>query len=333
MAFPPWSKSKKGFNVLLLLGFCVLSQSVMNISRRRLKSIQEKTCGLCFLDSIEREIFLSARRLPRQLVERFQHNLSEELTGPGLHPISSTKNPPQLRFYYIGIFTVANELPIRRMHRLLHTRHPCLENFHIQFVMGQPEMRSEQVLVEAEQAITNDILFLPMKENMNEGKTHNFFTYVNNLQVQGKLPWYDHIMKADSDSFLHCSNLYARIRDIPLKGSYFGRENSGVGRFMVGMAYSLSKDLISKITESSFASQNTKGPEDAITASWLQYFSQNLSYPITWIREPPSRFYGRPDSGRAWAHPYTNDTIVVHGMTSPRHLAHAAKHFYGIDLD
>lgn len=81
------------------------------------------------------------------------------------------------------------------------------------------------LILEWEQETHGDILMIDMEENMNEGKSFEYFASLANMYPsnvsQSERPW-DYAMKLDDDSFLNIPNLLEKLRPmIPREQTWF----------------------------------------------------------------------------------------------------------------
>jgi hypothetical protein len=69
-----------------------------------------------------------------------------------------------------------------------------------------------------------DIHVIDMEENMNEGKSYEYFAsmaamFPGNVSKQER-PW-DYVMKVDDDTFLHLPNLVEKLRPMKREKTWF----------------------------------------------------------------------------------------------------------------
>jgi len=94
----------------------------------------------------------------------------------------------------------------------------------IRFVLGLPPKEDVGVLhfLHWEQERFQDLHILNMHENMNDGKTYEYFAELARwypTQDPLERPW-DFAMKADDDTLLILPNLLERMRDLPRDDLY-----------------------------------------------------------------------------------------------------------------
>lgn len=134
-----------------------------------------------------------------------------------------------------GILTTADKLARRNLIRTTYFKQKPL-HIDFYFVVGKPDDDSRLLQLEYESKVYQDIMVLNCTENMNEGKTFWYFTKAAEYDV-------DYVIKADDDAWIQLHNWYKKIKEYPRDGVYFGRASDN-WKFMVGMGYGLSMDLV-----------------------------------------------------------------------------------------
>lgn len=152
---------------------------------------------------------------------------------------------------FVGIMSTAKEAGRREMIRRTYDRQireAGLRQIRYMFVLGQPKASEVgQVVAETEGELLlgymliafGDMVILPIKENMNNGKTFAFFDWVaTNASVpscsyrKGDKGWLpncfsdikpDYVIKTDMDAFLILPELERRMRILPRQKAYWGR--------------------------------------------------------------------------------------------------------------
>ncbi|KAI9190825.1 uncharacterized protein BJ171DRAFT_481609 [Polychytrium aggregatum] len=231
-------------------------------------------------------------------------------------PALDWNSTPQKHF--IGIFTDAKSYARRALIRMgyLHIYPKPWVNLELYFVICEkPTSPMMSKLLKLEQFTHRDLLLLDCTENMDEGKTHTYFSYMGS----GKGPQgfnYATVMKLDTDAIIHLPRYIERIEGLPKKSIYYGLPQIGFEDYvyMGGYAYTLSMDLCIWIAQSEFAANNTIGFEDRKLATWLLHYNAT-SNPgeLNMVGESESRMWTEfPD-------PLVNvppDIIVLHRAKS-----------------
>ena len=222
----------------------------------------------------------------------------------------------------VGVFSIPSELSRRSVIRFLFkTQAP--PNMDLRFVFGESESHREMEMVKREAAEFNDVLILPIKENMNEGKSFTYFKYVwEHMQDQG----YRFILKTDYDSIVHFRNLNERMQGMPHGLLYYGRMKEYNGwHYMQGMGYILSFDLIGLVVQSKHAQNNHIGVEDWTTAAWIWNLKRDHDINVV---SDDDKFFDCPNSKGMWAGPFRHDVILYHWCKSDKDFLEVAQFWY-----
>ncbi|KAJ1560629.1 hypothetical protein HK096_007827, partial [Nowakowskiella sp. JEL0078] len=167
--------------------------------------------------------------------------------------------------------------------------------------------------IEYESKIFGDIFILQgVKENMDDGKTYEYFHQIWNKKFPHS-DGYRFYMKTDDDVFLHLPNLVSKLTPyIDLQGVFFGRQVMGrTGhKFMAGMGYALSADLVGFIANDKFAASHVIGQEDALLDFWLRK-GNAITYRI---EADDLEFHDAEWFGIGWARPASEKSILIHRL-------------------
>ncbi|KAF8898771.1 hypothetical protein BD779DRAFT_1485462 [Infundibulicybe gibba] len=187
--------------------------------------------------------------------------------------------------------------------------------------------------VKLEMELYNDIIILPMAENMNGGKTHTFFSwaainawfsYSNQTSVPPPIaphdpPYARRDLAAlrpkswvlDDDSFVMLAELEARLptpspkipADVPEDPLvYWGYlVTNRLHRFMAGEIYALSWSLVDWVSKDPTVKGLTRGAEDKQTAKWMKIHPRARE--IVWASER-CWIYDHPRAGTVYSHGY-----------------------------
>lgn len=209
-----------------------------------------------------------------------------------------------------------------------------------------------------------DIVVLDMDENMNQGKTHTFFSWAaDNATVpdyeypshprseasaqefaaqraagEQPAPIYrgekkpDYIVKADDDSFIMLGELERHLRVTPRTKTFWGylvRE-----RFMAGECYALSRDLAEYIRDTKALRAHVHGKEDKLISKWLRTHPDKEE--IMWFSER-TWIYDHPKAGTVYSHGFLFPDEVArvraeraHGLSPETHIQ---RHQYEANVD
>ncbi|QRW20851.1 glycosyltransferase family 31 protein [Rhizoctonia solani] len=175
----------------------------------------------------------------------------------------------------------------------------------VKFIIGAPSPSAERRL-RLENELYGDIVVLPIRENMNEGKTHAYFTWAYehalvppNSKINGTdqqtivFPhgWVkpDYVVKTDEDSFVMLAELEARLRIELLKA----REEAPEWDPLVYWGYMI-KDYFMGVVKTM-----TIGYEDQQVAKWVSTHPHPLR--VRWASER-CWIYNHPKSANVYAH-------------------------------
>ncbi|CAG8636284.1 21794_t:CDS:2 [Dentiscutata erythropus] len=218
-------------------------------------------------------------------------NTPLESTVPLLDIINDTytKPPPGVNQnlpIFIGIMTVYEKIEIRECLRKLYTHNnDALTRYlgvkrspvTIRFILGLPKNEYIDKL-EEESKMYKDIVILNITENMNEGKTFEYFKWFAKHRED------NYIVKTDDDTFIHLIHYYRDLQDLPRKRVYYGNtwiDEDGKLSFMGG--YTLSRDLIIDIVGSHWVGSNVKGPEDWLVGEWVCHVAKENKYFVHYV--------------------------------------------------
>ncbi|CAE6443023.1 unnamed protein product [Rhizoctonia solani] len=226
---------------------------------------------------------------------------------------------------FLGVLTVASGYERRMMIRESYAAHPAsripgTERTVVRFIMGLPTGPDVQS-IQIENDIYNDIIVLPIKENMNDGKSFRYFEWayhnalvpppaglpeLNNRTVvlaphdptATARGWVqpDYVLKVDDDSFVMLGELEARLRVTPRSMTYWGYVVKK--KFMGGESYALSFDLVQYVATSPHVRAQIRGEEDQVTARWMK--AHPRASEIVWWSER-CLIYDHPKAGTVYS--------------------------------
>ncbi|XP_073006239.1 beta-1,3-galactosyltransferase pvg3-like [Typha latifolia] len=230
----------------------------------------------------------------------------------------------------IGVLTRADLYERRHLLRLVYSLQTNLTaQIDIRFVFCRLFKDDQRVLVPLEIMRYDDIMIIDCEENLNEGKTHAFFSSVAKLYNDtGKKP-YDYVMKADDDLFIRLQRLIDSLNPMPREDMYYGfvipcDSMDPFRDYMSGMGYVLSWDLVEWIATSELVKNNTVGPEDMMTGAWLRQGKRGKNRFNT---KPAMYDYPIPVPIDTCSHEFVPDTIAVHRLKDNPKWARTLKYF------
>ncbi|CAG8513857.1 25475_t:CDS:2 [Dentiscutata erythropus] len=152
----------------------------------------------------------------------------------------------------------------------------------IRFISGLPRDEYKDKL-EEESKMYGDIVILNITENIDEGKTFEYFKWFAKNRKD------NYMVKLDDDAFLHLIHYYRDIQDIPRERVYYGNAvidqlgQPGTYAYMGGGGYTLSRDLVVDIVGSNWANSNFKGHEDWLVGEWVCHAAKEMKYFVHYV--------------------------------------------------
>lgn len=235
---------------------------------------------------------------------------------------ATTTAQPEFRLL-VGVLTTPKRYERRGIVRLAYALQPPVPAYaqvDVRFVFCGVDDPVDRVLVALEVARHGDILVLNCTENMNHGKTHQYFSSVPRVFADAP---YDYVMKTDDDTYLRVAAMADELRPKPRDDVYLGY-GFAVGddpmQFMHGMGYVVSWDVASWVStnEEILRHNDTHGPEDLLFGKWLnigrrgknRYSLRPRMYDLNWNMDN-----------------FRPDTVAVHMIKDNRRWAAAFRYF------
>ncbi|GMN52087.1 hypothetical protein TIFTF001_021233 [Ficus carica] len=288
-------------------------------------------CCLCTLASITEVRFDTLLRLGRcAVVENDSTSLSFNTndTNTSLTQ-NSTSSEEDIRIL-IGILTLPDQYHKRHFLRLIYgTQSPAGAKVDVKFVFCNLTKEDQKVLVALEIMRYDDIMILNCKENMNKGKTYTYFSSLPEIlnDTNSPNPPYHYVVKADDDTYFRLDNLVQSLRPLPREDLYYGYvipcpSMDPFVRYMSGMGYMVSWDLVQWIRDSEIPRNNQEGPEDKIFGDWLRdgHKAKNR-FNAKWS------MYNFPEPKTGCTHELWPDTIAVHLLKNQEKWIRTLKFF------
>ncbi|WOL19728.1 beta-1,3-galactosyltransferase pvg3-like [Canna indica] len=228
----------------------------------------------------------------------------------------------------IGVLTVPDSYERRHLVRHAYALQSNLagpSQIDIRFVFCNLTNEEQRVLIAMEILLYDDIIILNCTENMNDGKTYTYFSSVRHKFDENP---YDYVMKTDDDAYFRLDKLGESLRGLPREDVYYGfgtpcDKPGAQWRYMSGMGYILSWDLVEWIASSEKAREHRVGIEDLTTGSWLREGGRGRN----WFDMRPA-MYDYPDGPPlCYRHELVADTIGVHKLKTNLKWARTLKYF------
>ncbi|XP_078177818.1 uncharacterized protein LOC144572224 [Carex rostrata] len=250
-------------------------------------------------------LFLSALSI---LLFLLTFNLNPRTVHNSFSPVPAQQNFSLL----IGILTRADSHSHRHFLRLVYgaQRNPPDVKIHVKFVFCRLTKVEQRILIALEVLRFDDIIILNCTENMNFGKTYEFFSSLPKILPQQ----YDYVMKADDDVFIRLEGLSQSLKKLKRNDLYYGfvlpcTSYNPYSGYMAGMGFILSWDLVQWIAVSDIPPQNQVGPEDKLVGQWLTWGNKGKNR----VTEKPG-MYDFPDTNGRCSHELIPETVAVHRL-------------------
>ncbi|URE47858.1 Galactosyltransferase [Musa troglodytarum] len=246
-------------------------------------------------------------------------------------PVASPSPPsPDLRVL-LGVLTVPDAYErrslVRRAYLLQQPRLVGKALVDVRFVLCNLTKEEQRVLVAMEIMLYGDIMILNCTENVNDGKTYNYFSSLPRTLggADDRRP-YDYVIKTDDDTYYRLGNLAETLRTLPREDLYLGLHvpcHSAEEGFMSGMGYLLSWDLVEWISTSELARRKMMGPEDIMVGVWMNEADRGRNRVDT-----NPRMYDYPEGpDTCYRHAFIPDTIAVHKLKDNMKWAKTLRYF------
>ncbi|ORY51796.1 hypothetical protein BCR33DRAFT_396235 [Rhizoclosmatium globosum] len=237
----------------------------------------------------------------------------------------------------VGVFTTTKRdsehrhVLLREHYRKINANLSIGLQFDIKFVYGDAKnWENEYELATNELLFPDDTIVLEQEENMDDGKTLQWFLYARDMMYEKHptretiCPRYRFIGKTDEDTIIHLprlSNILNKLPknqshyvgselplDVPFVVEKFNFQKSPNGSFMIGMLYLLTIDIVEWIKHSPIPLQHTKGYEDRMVGTWLR--EGNLSNTVNYAHQ--HGFHFREEITYAPHGRATPDSVAIH---------------------
>ncbi|XP_047329137.1 uncharacterized protein LOC124932533 [Impatiens glandulifera] len=261
-------------------------------------------CAFVFLNQVRIDNLLKfGKFMPIQL---YNNNSS---TTPGL--LSS--NEGEIRIL-LGILTLADQYKRRYFLRLIYGTQPRVTGakIDVKFVFCNLTKEDQKVLIALEIMMYNDIIILNCTENMNKGKTYTYFSSLPTLFDSELTPPYHYVAKADDDTYFRLEALVDSLRPLPRDDLYYGYvipcpSKDPFNRYMSGMGYFVSWDIVEWIKDSEIPKKHMEGPEDKVFGEWMMEGKRGMNrFNAKWS------MYNYPEPRTQCTHELWPETIAVH---------------------
>ncbi|XP_047331721.1 uncharacterized protein LOC124935325 [Impatiens glandulifera] len=238
---------------------------------------------------------------------------------PSIHinasaPTSETEEEIRI---LLGISTVAEQYQRRNFLRLVYNTQSTIgAKIDVKFVFCNLTNEEQKILVSLEIMRYDDIIILNCKENMNNGKTYTYFSSLPDMFKDSSniepYPPYHYVVKADDDTYFRLDALVESLRPLPREDLYYGyvipcSSMNPFQRYMSGMGFLVSWDIVEWIKDSDIPKSHLDGPEDRVFGDWLHFGGRGKNrFNAKWS------MYNYPEPPSSCTHDLWPNTIAVH---------------------
>lgn len=209
---------------------------------------------------------------------------------------------------FLGIFSTPEKHARRQMIRNTYLQTKPT-NMVYKFVLASISgtTAQQQAMLDLEIKQYDDILILGMdKENMNQGKTFEFFRTV--AETTKYHEGIDFVLKADDDAYLYLNRVQFDLAHTARHMTYWGYLVGNT--FMAGECYGLSMDLVQWIAHAEIPRRYKNGHEDSQVQKWFQWahINHEIKYEVR-----NCRIHDHKEAGSVYAREIDLDSsMVVH---------------------
>ncbi|KAL5213486.1 hypothetical protein ABZP36_024333 [Zizania latifolia] len=230
----------------------------------------------------------------------------------------------------LGVLTRADTYERRALLRLAYALQPAPTRavVDVRFVVCNLAKEEDAALVALEIAAYGDVIVLNCTENMDNGKTHTYFSTVPRMFAGEP---YDYVGKTDDDTYYRLAAVADTLRDMPRHDLYYGFLNPCHTKpelqYMSGMGYIVSWDVAAWIAAAGELRNDTNGPEDKVFGRWLRWGGKGRN---VYGAEPRMYDYLDAAAGQkptCFRHALAADTVAVHKLKDRLSWARTLKFF------
>ncbi|KAL5699219.1 hypothetical protein ACHQM5_030154 [Ranunculus cassubicifolius] len=274
---------------------------------------------LCIWFSVNEVQFEALRKVGQSAVSTFN-----QFTDNSSTLNSTLSSTPDMKIL-IGILTLPDNDQRRHFLRMLYgIQSAGGAQVDVKFVFCNITREDHKVLVALEIMRYDDIIILNCPENMNFGKTYTYFSSLPEIFEDAP---YDYVMKADDDTYFRLEALVASLRPLPREDLYYGfvvpcDSMDPFVRYMAGMGYLVSWDIVEWIRTSEIPRNHTSGPEDLVFGDWLRDGHKGKNrHNAKW------GMYDFPDPPTKCTHAFWPDTVAVHKLKNQEKWVKTLEYF------
>ncbi|XP_062220939.1 beta-1,3-galactosyltransferase pvg3-like [Phragmites australis] len=241
-----------------------------------------------------------------------------------------TAEPPVGLRVLLGVLTRPDTYERRALLRLAYSLQPPPVGavVDVRFVFCNLDKEEDRVLVALEIIAYGDIVVLNCTENMDGGKTYEYFSTIPRLFAEEP---YDYVGKTDDDTYYRLAALADTLRTKARRDMYHGYLSPchwmPEKQYMSGMGYIVSWDIAEWISATEELRNDHDGPEDRVFGGWLR---KGGRYKNVYNEEPRMYDYWdreMPDEVICFRHELMADTVAVHKLKDRLRWARTLKFF------
>uniref|UniRef100_A0A0D9VLX3 Hexosyltransferase n=1 Tax=Leersia perrieri TaxID=77586 RepID=A0A0D9VLX3_9ORYZ len=232
---------------------------------------------------------------------------------------------------FFGIVTRADFYERRSLLRMAYALQPRPRRavIDVRFVICSLEKEEDAVLVSLEIITHNDVLVLNCTENMNDGKTYEYFSSLPRLFPGAEA--YDYAGKIDDDTYYRLDALADTLRTKARRDMWHGFLNpchiDPEWQYMSGMGYIVSWDVAEWVAATPELRDDHEGMEDEAFGRWMRKGGKGRN---KYGEEPRMYDYldaGMRDGVNCFRHELVADTVAVHKLKDRHKWARTLRFF------
>ncbi|KAJ3298649.1 hypothetical protein HDU79_008142 [Rhizoclosmatium sp. JEL0117] len=284
------------------------------------------------------------------------HSLVSNATEDGiLHMAKFSRKCPPPKRALIGMFVTTGDVSsnrrniLRAIYKKANANLPKEDQIDFKFVFGNAKSWENEYQLSLERlAFPEDTVITERPENMESGKNYDWLQAARSLMYaehpsrRGEYCLrYQFIGKTDDDTVIHVGRLSQKLKALdPKQSHYYGRNppKDHDVKYMTGLLYILSAELVEWINFSPIPPKNLEGYEDILVGTWLKEGKIAMNFvndmDIHDLEGSPWSYQARsqPDSAvihwckdsqrlfRCITDLYEPPTEIVESLTTPRSI-------------
>ncbi|KAJ3084667.1 hypothetical protein HDU99_008413 [Rhizoclosmatium hyalinum] len=247
---------------------------------------------------------------------------------------------PEPKRALIGMFVTTDPVSTNRRNLLRATYKAANaklaheDQIDFMFVFGNAKTWSHSYeLALEEMSFPHDTVITEREENLESGKNLDWLKYARNIMYTEHPTWkgkyclrYRFIGKTDDDTVIHVARLSGKLKSLPInKSNYVGRDPplQHHVKYMTGLLYLLSPDVVEWINFSPIPLQHLTGYEDIQVGVWLN----EGKIPVNFVSDV--LIHDLEESPWSYNARSTPKSLVIHWCKDPQRLFRCISDLYG----